>query len=43
MLAEKNEDFDLSLYGITKFYLYSYIEFGKYISDVCCPDICSLF
>jgi hypothetical protein len=30
-------ELDMSLYSITKFYFYSYIELGKYIRDNCCP------
>ena len=31
------ELYDLSLYEITKFYLYSYIELGIFIKERCCP------
>lgn len=31
------EIYDLSLYDIFKFYLYSYIELGVCIKERCCP------
>lgn len=37
---EPELELDLSLYSITKFYFYSYIELGKYIRDNCCPNFC---
>ena len=40
IVVEPELELDMSLYSITKFYFYSYIELGKYIRDNCCPIFC---